>query len=477
MIKALISNNWLAFVTVVFVSISLVQHWNKFDLDIQGKHAWRQSATMWNVRNYVRHDPNILNPRLSHFNGGKDNIVRLEFPLMQWLMSKTMLLFGEHIIITRFFMFGISILSTLGMYKLFKSLFGDNKVSLIASLIFSNSPLFFYYAVNPLPDLLALCFAVWYLVTITQYEKEKRRMFLWLSCALLCLSAICKIPFILFSSVSLLLFKGQREYLKLFEICSIHLLFLMPVVLWYSWVIPSWEPSPALGGVLKYGIDLQTLGEYLWYHLSTMFPFIIMSPISLILLVYGLIKIKGVQNIEWVLWLAMASMMYLILEINAIGKIHDYYMLPFLPWIFVIIAHGIKRIYDSHPQLIYLCLVTQLIYTPIVTERWWSVSDQLINPEIYLYKEELKDVVPSDALCIILNDPSNVMFSYQIDKMGFVFDNDYLPIEWIDDMRNNYNVRYMYSDSDVINKNEEVLSRICKELHVAGRIKVFQFCK
>ena len=207
MLKDPKSNSWLAFTLFVIVLISTVQHWNKFNLDIQGKHAWRQSATMWNVRNYVRHDSNILNPRLSHFNGGKDNIVRLEFPLMQWLLSKVMLVFGEHIVTARLFMFGVSILSTLGMYQLFRSFFRDNRLSLIASLFFSNSPLFFYYAVNPLPDALALCFGIWYLVLLNLYEQKKCRKWLWLSCALLCLSALCKLPFILFSFVSLLLMR------------------------------------------------------------------------------------------------------------------------------------------------------------------------------------------------------------------------------------------------------------------------------
>jgi len=432
---------------------------------------------MWNVRNYIRHDGNILNPRLSHFNEGKDNIVRLEFPLMQWLMSKVMLVFGEDIVITRLFMLLISILSTLGMYQLFRSFCRDNSLSLIASLFFSNSPLFFYYAVNPMPDALALCCGIWYLVMLKQYERENSRKWLWLSCALLCLSALCKLPFILFGSVSLLLMRRQiKDYRRLLEIGAVHLMFVLPVVLWYFWVIPTWAPSPVLGGILNYGIYLSTLGEYAWYHLSTMFPLIIMSPISLILFIYGLAHLKKKRDIEWVIWLAAATGIYLILEINAIGKIHDYYMLPFLPWIFIVVGHGIKKLYVTRPRLLYLCLVIQLIYTPIATDRWWSVKDDIINSEVYLFQEELKDAVPSDALCIILNDPSRVMFSYQIDKMGFVFDNDHLPVEWIDDMRDNYNVRYMYSDSELVNNNVEVLSRICKEILVVGRVKVFELC-
>ncbi|MBP8086426.1 MAG: hypothetical protein KAY48_03995, partial [Saprospiraceae bacterium] len=77
-------NNIRALLIVVSaVLISTFLHLHVFTLPIQGKDTWRQSKTAWNIRYFVRHDANILNPRQPYLNG-EDNIVRYEFPLMQW---------------------------------------------------------------------------------------------------------------------------------------------------------------------------------------------------------------------------------------------------------------------------------------------------------------------------------------------------------------------------------------------------------
>ena len=89
------------FVLVMTVLLSTIMHRGKFNKELSGIHTWRQTQTQWNIRNFYRHDHNILNPRVASFNGGKDNIYRYEFPIMQWCIAQLQRPFGEGIIVTR----------------------------------------------------------------------------------------------------------------------------------------------------------------------------------------------------------------------------------------------------------------------------------------------------------------------------------------------------------------------------------------
>ena len=154
---------WLSFFVVFFL------HRNILTLDVQGAHAWRQCQTMWNVRNFVRHDANILNPRVSYFNGGKENILRYEFPVLQYSIAMVLKLTGEKVYIVRLLMFLVAIFTSFGFFYLLKDIFDHNLSALIGTFLFQLSPLFYYYSWNPIPDSLALCGAIWYLHLILKF--------------------------------------------------------------------------------------------------------------------------------------------------------------------------------------------------------------------------------------------------------------------------------------------------------------------
>ena len=175
--------------------------------------------------------------------------------------------------------------------------------------------------------------------------------------------------------------------------------------------------------------------------------------------------------------LIVISFTYFFFELNAINIVHDYYMFPFLPWLYVVVGLGIELIKRFHKYLIFLlfglCIISAL-YTPPRTEKMWSLEKTYFNNDVNTYANELKRVVPKNATCIILNDPSTHMFSYQIDKIGYVFKDDYLPATWIEDMIRNKDVRYMYSDSEKINTNKYVQVYLDSLILEIGSVKVFR---
>ncbi len=104
-LQQIINNKWFPFIFITFaIGISLFQHYRIFNLDFIGVHTWRQTQTQTVILNFAYDDFNIINPRLNDltYNNG---LYRMEFPIMQWLIAGLYKLFGNHIIITRLFIF------------------------------------------------------------------------------------------------------------------------------------------------------------------------------------------------------------------------------------------------------------------------------------------------------------------------------------------------------------------------------------
>jgi len=131
-------------ILLLFIAISFFQHSRYLNLDIQGIHSWRQSQTMWNIRNFVRHDNCILNPRINRFNGGKDNILRYEFPLMQWSIAQFQKCFSENIRIVRGSIFLIGLITILTFTIIIKDIFDDWSTAVFSAILLQFSPLFYF---------------------------------------------------------------------------------------------------------------------------------------------------------------------------------------------------------------------------------------------------------------------------------------------------------------------------------------------
>jgi hypothetical protein len=420
---------------------------------------------MWNVRNFARHDANILNPRLNAFNGEVDNLKRDEFPLMQWSIAMVQKVLGERIEIVRLLIFLLGVMSMFGMFLLFQLLFKNWLTSFIATFLFQYSPLFFYYTINPLPDNLALCGGIWYIYFIKKYFDTVKNKDLILAGISLLIATLAKLPFLMFSILSIVYFFGQifkerKLTITLLKFAVVQLLIVSPALLWYAWVMPGWTNNPILYGVLAGDFSMEKFWEILGYYASVTFPTELLSMPVWILILTGILNLfLNKYNLKWLWSLVIITFMYLIMQANAIGTVHDYYMFPFLPWLFVLLAAGVESFsrlskYMKYP-LFAICLWSAC-FTYEDTYSKYSLDRSILNRDFYVYSEELKAAAPRDARCIIMNDKSKYIYSYRIDKMGYIFRDDHLPIKWVDGMVRDAKVRYMYSDSEKMNNNPEL---------------------
>ena len=94
--------------------ISLLMHLHIFNRELMGYHIWRQAQTQTVINNFYREDMNILHPRGNDGAGG-DRLLRMEFPVMQWIFACFFKVFGNHIIISRLLSFIIGIGSVFGI--------------------------------------------------------------------------------------------------------------------------------------------------------------------------------------------------------------------------------------------------------------------------------------------------------------------------------------------------------------------------
>src|SRR5690349_21283493 len=149
--------------------ISFFMHLPHLQKEIVGVHAWRQTQTQSNIANFYEEDMNILNPRRND-RGSGDGILRMEFPLMQWLIAATQKVVGTDILVTRVWLFLLGAVTVFGMRKVVSLLFDKPATGDLAAWAFAFSPGFFYYMINPLPDNMALCAGVWGIASFLQYR-------------------------------------------------------------------------------------------------------------------------------------------------------------------------------------------------------------------------------------------------------------------------------------------------------------------
>lgn len=183
---------------------------------------------------------------------------------------------------------------------------------------------------------------------------------------------------------------------------------------------------------------------------------------------------------RWLIWaLVFITLLYLTMQLNAIGIVHDYYFFPFVPWIFMLIAlgaKGIMRLPKWGNTLSIILLACAWIFTPNFTKDWREWKNVYYNQKQYLenHREELKSLVPRDELCVMLNDNSSYILPYFIDQQGHTFRDDNFQIEWIPDIVENYGAHYLFSDSEQLNRNPAMEQYVEQVLFEKGGMKVFK---
>lgn len=475
-------------ILVSIVLISIVMHFNHFTKDLMSTHVWRQTETQSTINNFYEEDINIFNPRRND-RGDSDGIFRMEFPIMQWLVAIQYKIFGNHLIITRLFMFLIGLLSVLGIYKLLNALFHNTILSVLGAWAFNFSPSFYYYTINPLPDNFALCCSVWGLALFFYWYNKKKTIYLIFCSMLLSLGALSKLPFIIYYIVPAVYFidlfikHGFKRNYSMDALISMS--FSIFPIIWYLKVIPHWHGNVIVKGMLENNESVTKLLDYYQHNLISTLPELLVGYGSLVFFLAGfffLIKNKAYKNLKFLLLLSLSilALLFYLFEANAIANIHDYYLFPFYPLLFILVAYGAFNLYDSgisfNRYLTYMLIVVIPIACYFRMHDRWNPDSPGFNRDLLLHKTELQNAVPKDALVVAGNDISQFIFFYYIDKKGWSFQNDNLTPEKLKSMIEK-GAEYLYTDSKEIINNVDIVRYLDELILEKGSIKVYALKK
>lgn len=422
-------HRWIVFGLIPLLSLAM--HLHIIPLEIRGVHAWRQAETTANIVNFAEDDFNILNPHVNslEWEGG---LKRMEFPLMQWVMAGFYKVFGPHIAIVRLLSLLISLFSVWGMFRLGQHLFRDNFGATVLAWCMAWSPAFFYYAVNPLPDNFSMMCGIWGWAFFLRWYRQKKSLDLWWSALFLMLSALTKLPFILFYGIPLSY--AFWDTLKTrFRSLVPNLKLVLPAVLslaapaaWYLTVIPTWTGNGVVGGILHASADE---AAEIW----TIFTMNIVSTLPELLLNYGAVIffLWGIALFFYArawksaltpafLTLAAGVMAYYLFEINMISTVHDYYLFPFLPGLFLFVAYGADCM-SRMPQkgLRILTLVALLVLPLLAGLRAYPRWKTHVSEELFTQRAELREAVPESAKVLVGDDLSPHIYLYHLHKKGW----------------------------------------------------------
>ncbi|MEI7725457.1 MAG: glycosyltransferase family 39 protein [Bacteroidota bacterium] len=468
--------------------ISLAMHFRHFSKDLVSIHVWRQTQTQSTIINFYEGDMNIFNPARNE-RGNGDGIFRMEFPLMQWLVAVTYKVLGNHLIITRIFMFVIGLFSIAGIYKLLSAIFRNDILALIGAWAFNFSPSFFYYTINPLPDNLALCCSIWGIALFFMWIRNAKLSTLLFSGLFLILGALCKLPFILYFITPLgwLVMAGIQHGIsgKRFLKMSSILLFLLPPLAWYATVVPQWDVKGIVHWMSGNDIPMATILDYLQFNIISTLPELLLNYGSLLFFLVGfffLVKNNAYRKPFFPL-LALPGLAicgYFLYELNMIANVHDYYLFPFLPFLFILVAYGANQMLKQRNKVARYLAIGLLLILPLTAylrmQVRWSVDSPGFNKDLLTYKHDLQRAVPKNALCIVGNDESHHIFFYYLDKKGWGFDHDGLVAANLKQMIGQ-GAAYLYSDSRIVDGNKEIEPYLDHLIMVRGTVKVYSLKK
>lgn len=434
------------------IVLFVLMHIRIFPLDLIGFHVWRQTQTQTVIDNFYEEDPNILHPRINA-RGDGTGIYRTDFPLMQWIIAGVYHITGNSVLVTRIMMCLFSVLGMLFLYGFLQQRFKSENTALAAAIMYVFTPMMYYYGMVPLVDVFALMLTMaglwlWYRF----YEQQQLADFIGVVFMFI-VAAMIKTPFILYLA-GLGVFVFIRLYNKTYSLkstityCLIAVVISTPGLIWIYTVLRDMSDinNPVVGGV--FSADALTPGKYLSYlqfYVVSLLPGVLTGYISFIVFVIGLLYVaKRVRRFTAfgmsMLIVCALLICYVLYEAPAMHTAHDYYFMPFLPIIFLVVAFGAQQLVQSHIRYRKHILILIVALSPLIAftrmDARWNENKPGFNKDLYVHHEEIQKCIPDGALVVCGNDESKYIWPYYLEAKGWTFKENKLTDSLLQDYHN-----------------------------------------
>lgn len=411
---------------------------------IDEPHSWRQCDTAHYILDFYENGVDLLHPNVCWM--GNHETVILEFPLPEAIVAWAYHLLGNELWVARVVFLLFFVGSAFFLWKIIFHLF-SGRVAWFSSLIYLALPLSLYYSRAIHVDFSAMMFGlggIYFLVT----GIKKSRWRDWIGASIfLTIASLIKAPvlFALGLPVFFLLIRSKnlKSQLKFFP------LLLLPLVAFYFWrkhveavngaapdwsFIPGYFPIVDMGG-WYFGNWAQRTNSYNWMVLLERMSLELAGMTGLLFTVLGWMVNRKQQLFTW-LWLLGLIIYFLIFF--GLNLVHNYYQIPFLPFIALSIGLGLNWITEKGNRWIALAVCLLIIGENVIrsefttyphNDRYYKQNDLFIPAGEFIEQNTSSE----DYLLLAgpYQDPRSPFLMYRARRKGWPVNLDSLTTEII----------------------------------------------
>lgn len=394
-------------------------------------HVWRQTLTLGMARNLYEEGMNPLEPKVDcryETNG----ITGSHFLTYEWGLAALYKVFGLDESTHRWYSLMWYLVAILAFYYLLLEIHALPIFAFAGAWMFAFSPELYYQAINAMPDILALAMALSGLLFYVRLRKTGSFMLLFFSLGCLLIAGLTKLQYMAFAVpiavLSMQDFRTKKISGTLFTCLVIGGACISTTALmWYAYAAELIKQTGLddVGLKLNVAPSLQRAFDILTQNIISDFPELLAGFASAFLIIAGLVYYLRKKPTHYLLWpllvWTLILITYHILVLAQMG-VHQYYMIPYLPILFIVGAYGFIRIYSNFKTiaLILLLLAPVLAMVRIIPARWSAGNEGVL---MSFYNSHTRDsitrLIPEHARVINGPDASNCINFYFTHTKGF----------------------------------------------------------
>lgn len=388
-------------------------------------HSWRQTDTAAVARNFSEESANIFMPRID-MRAQYSGVTGMEFPLYNALIYISNTVFGFAHWHGRL----ISLLAScmgLSFFYLFVKRRYNQATALVGVAALGLLPLWFYFSRNIQPDVLMVALSLGALYFAQRFSETARRRDLLLLLACFSLACLVKLPAVFIAPVILAVvgWRRIRQAISWQNVGWGVLILIAPSVLWYR---QSAYLSAHFGlGQYYYGDLSLKLSYELFRHGGLIgvlqfyvLPFKKGTFFFYVIALFALIRIVGRRDWAPLIWAGSVGAFLFIFGNKSFY--HNYYSLPLMPALALILAIGAVWLYkiiakESRWMAILLSVVVILFaakHTYQTVKPWYALGSPAS-----LQLEQIMDRVSDKRDLIAVNWAGNPQLLYFAHRKGW----------------------------------------------------------
>lgn len=376
---------------------------------------------------------NIFHPRVDR-RGNSNGITGMQFPSFEYTVALAAQVTGYFDGLNRWIAFLYFAMGMAYFYALLRLLYNDCTIAFCGTWAFTFSPILYYHSITALPDVLALSASIAGLYYFMRWDQEKKWLLIFGALVFTTLAGLTKLQYLAIGfPIAVQVFNGifRKRYTAV-ELVQLGLFALLSVsvsLLWYVHAIHLIEIS----GLRDFGIEFRPVHRFaeglkiLTANVFSHLPEQLLSFPNLIpffLLISWCWKHKPFGGkAAWLAVWALGLLVYHIVELRQMD-VHMYYMFPYLPLLFLLVAKGYALLLNRRQYLLVLLILISLPILAFAGNFHHFLNEQKSVPGDFYNEQQraaLDAAIPDSALVIVGPDVSGCIYHYFTHTKGWSF--------------------------------------------------------